>query len=666
MHVSKSFIVPAGAVGIGMTLFLVLGQGGASKAHTASKADLPKTGSSLTAAMDAPREVFEMPTCTGVAQSGDKPQNLENPIARRSAQRGLDFLTQATASWQEQNQCYGCHVQAVTLEALAVGRSNQYEVPQKGLNTVLEGMLTLPGGARNETGLGYSSKGSIYDAGKVFGVAALARYDQWVAGDLEKELLIEAGHVLGLQQSTGEVSVTYANAPVAIGPIQATAQAVVAWRQAYERSADTKWLIGISKAEDYLRGYVSSWRKTPSTSTQEINYAIMGLVATGMSNNDKTIVSLGRMLRSFQNEDGGWPMSNRGTSEPFATGQALYTLRLLGSTDADEGMSRGIHWLVERQQKSGGWSSTGFGKAEAMWGVLGLVSMDVLTLSISGLKDGQHVKGLQSLVVETTDNKGEGVVQVEFLVDDLLTYGTCGSSLSYDWNTGTLSTGKHIVDVMATNAEGKVSRRRFEVYAGDVYMTQLGSSYSDGGTELALRNIATKNTKAKVQIDIFSTTEGGKADKKLFSTTRENTPGAMRMHWNGLDAAGKAQDKGSYVARFRFVQEGKTLQEEQLPFVHDTHEAQIANFAQIEGSLALPSAANAVNAANAEVELIDEAGNVLQSVRSTKKGKYRFRNIAGGKNYQVRVKKKGFRSAPIPVQAEAAKQSKADFELIAE
>src|SRR5437899_411652 len=48
-----------------------------------------------------------------------------NPKARAVAQRGLEYLAKASADWTKKNRCFGCHVQAVTLEALAVGNHHQ-------------------------------------------------------------------------------------------------------------------------------------------------------------------------------------------------------------------------------------------------------------------------------------------------------------------------------------------------------------------------------------------------------------------------------------------------------------------------------------------------------------------------------------------------------------
>src|SRR5688572_24675061 len=59
---------------------------------------------------------------------------------RDAAQKGLDFLASDTVRWQQSNQCYGCHVQAVTLQAMSVGRHNQYTVEEKALDVVLAGI----------------------------------------------------------------------------------------------------------------------------------------------------------------------------------------------------------------------------------------------------------------------------------------------------------------------------------------------------------------------------------------------------------------------------------------------------------------------------------------------------------------------------------------------
>ena len=79
-------------------------------------------------------------------------------------------------------------------------------------------------------------------------------------------------------------------------------------------------------------------------------------------------------------------------------------LRQIGMTDKDSAVSRGTGWLKERQ-KEARWSSAGFGKAEARWACSAWSSVDVMTVSVAGVQDGQHVKGTVAIGVEASDNR---------------------------------------------------------------------------------------------------------------------------------------------------------------------------------------------------------------------------------------------------------------------
>lgn len=609
-----------------------------------------------------------MPTCAGAATPAGTP--IDNPEARGAAQRGLDFLAKEATAWGQRHSCYGCHVQAVTLEAFAVGRHHQYRIADTDLAAVLRGMLDHNGGARTAGGLHHGSS-EIGATGKLLGGAAFARYDQWIDGDLRDFLTVEAEAILAAQQDSGAVPMPWTSPPVATGPIQATAHAITTWKQAYERTADDRWLTAIQKAEGYLRGVVqpspAGWRAGSRTDSanaprrcapiqpaplgqQELAYAALGLVGAGVGAGEDVLVHVRAQLLERQNDDGGWGPRCDAASEALTTGQALYTLRMLGMTDRDPAVSRGTAWLIARQAQDGGWSHAGFGKAEAMWAVLGLVSIDVLTVAVTGVRDGQRVSGDRTLEIEARDNHGGGVAHVEIFVDDLRVHGACGATTAWTLAAAKLQPGRHTVDVRATNARGEVSRRRLEVFAGDVFMTQVGTSFHASETRISLRDIG-EDTDGARTIALEVARDG----KVVHTATQPGRQGPIQFTFRG--------DPGEYVATLRYTDAaGAVRQVADARFVHATEAYQQANYAQLEGALALPEAAAA---ANAELELVDEDGKVVARTLTTKTGNWRFKNVAAGKDYRVRVKKDGFEAAdaPAPVRAVKGKPQKVDMVL---
>ena len=67
-------------------------------------------------------------------------------------------------------------------------------------------------------------------------------------------------------------------------------------------------------------------------------------------------------LIGLQREDGGWSQTPYLTSDAYATGQALYTLRELGVPAVSPAMQRGVAFLLRTQHDDGSW----FVKSRAM------------------------------------------------------------------------------------------------------------------------------------------------------------------------------------------------------------------------------------------------------------------------------------------------------------
>ncbi len=577
---------------------------------------------------------------------------------RRSAQRGVFFLSRSTAQWQKQHNCYGCHVQAVTLEGLAVGKHHQYDVPSKDLELIVNGVLHSNGGARQPGGL---SASLFPRTARTFGGVAFARYDQYVDGKLRDDLLQLAKVLLEYQQQDGSVLGDHESQPVTTGPLQATYQAMQTWRQAYARTADDAWLAPIRRAEDFVARKVASWEGNPrGVYLQDVNYALLGLTAAGVSRSEEAAAKLARYLLSQQRQDGGWGFS--GASDPFATGQTVYALRQAGFTEEDTPVARGIRWLVSHQQQDGGWGAGGSGKAEALWAVLGLVSVDVVTVAVSGIRDGEHVSATQALQVEARDNEGGGIQKIELRIDDRPAHTAQGAKLRYTWDTKGLKTGKHTVDVVATNAKGRTARRRLEVYAGNVFLTSLGARFTGTGTEVSARNIAPRERTGQVVLRVRAAElKDGQPQPgaEVLRTTQPSAQGPLTF-LVGQGKDGKPLPHGRYFAELAFLDaQGQSLQEERLLFTHDTPERQRAQYGEVAGGLQLK---DGQQAANADVELVDAQGRVVQTTRSNEAGQFRFKSVDQGE-YKVRVRKEGFKADDLPVKSAPAQEAPASMTL---
>ncbi len=527
-----------------------------------------------------------------------------SPDARKGAQRGLGFVAREAAAWQATNKCYGCHVQAVTLEALSIGQHNQYEVPSEDMSLVVRGLTEVNGGSRGPNGLSVGGDAHhLIETSKEFGGAAFARYDALAGPELRDDLLKTADELTRFQQPDGALRTSDRRFPVETGPMQATTQAMQTWRQAFERSADEKWLAPLRRAEGWLQAQAQKLARDPEASIVDLNYAAIGLSSAGAQASEGTVRAIAGRLRGLARDDGGFGFQAGDASNAFATGQTLYALRLLGVGDDDAVVARGTSWLLEHQATDGGWSHAGSGKAEAMWAVLGLVSIDVLSVSVAGLEDGQHLGGSVALGVRATDNGNRGVERVEVAVDDVTVHRACGGAADYALDAARLSPGPHLVDVTAVNVRGQQSRRRFQVYTGAYYLTQLGTRFSDGGTLVSLRDVAPRAVRGEVVLRVFAAGDeaGGSArGGEVYREARSSTEGPLSFFWKGEGAHGR------YVAEVAFVDEAKkTVQSVEAPFVHDTLEVQHAAFGEVEGALSVNGAAPA---ANARVELARRAG----------------------------------------------------------
>ena len=574
--------------------------------------------------------------------------------AREAAHKGFTYLAAASIAWTKANNCFGCHVQAVTMEALTAAKHHQYDVKPSDIEAMTRALM-----------LGVTAGG--HATGVAFQGAAWARYDKYMDEKQTKQLLQYADELMRIQAEDGSIVDDDARLPITGGTMQTTYQAAQTWRQAYARTANDRYLSPMAKAERFLTRRSESWKSAEGVYVQDLSFALLGFASAGVTRSEPASMRLQRMILSRQNKDGGWALDGK-NSDAFATGQAIYALKVAGFSDADPAITSALSFLLSKQSPDGAWRTAKSGqngseKGETMWAVLGLVTVDVASIAVSGLTDGQHVAETVTIDASALDNQSGGISELSLSVDDVKLAVECGPKLKFSWDTTKVSAGKHVVDLVAVNGKGKQSRRRFEVFAGDVFLTDVGAVFDNATqtTRVSLRNIADPKHAGQVEVEFWSLEEKKDTPKaRVFVTSTKAEAGALQLTWDGKDEKKSQLPRGRYLAKVSFKDsKGAVRQTESALFLHDSDDVQRQTYGEVEGNLKL--GALGIGSSNTFVDLVDDKGNVIQTARSTEQGNYRFKNVTPGK-YKVRARKDGYEAREMPVAAEAnAPASKADM-----
>jgi squalene-hopene/tetraprenyl-beta-curcumene cyclase len=168
------------------------------------------------------------------------------------------------------------------------------------------------------------------------------------------ELKRIAGHLVRHQETNGSWS--WASAPPKNRPPPVFESDEVATRLADAAlapyvPADPKAKSDIRDARDRAAAWLA--REKPSDTTQAA--ALRVLVRALSGEPAKAFQSEIDQLLGRHNKDGGWGQVQGAPSDAYATGQALYVLKVAGvSSDRDE-VRRGVAFLVSAQKDDGSW-----------------------------------------------------------------------------------------------------------------------------------------------------------------------------------------------------------------------------------------------------------------------------------------------------------------------
>ncbi len=308
--------------------------------------------------------------------------------ARFAAQRGIEWLQPAAVEWQRNSQCFGCHVQAQAAMGLAVATRNGYLVSQAAVHELTDYMRVLQDVDGSESGLllvdnqsvmatQADGKGSHTPADQpimatLFAAMSFAYLDQVADNKRDATLVKFADWLAAKQQPTGELMPDLDEAPICQGSFMTTANAALAFMQAFAETGDSRYQAAGVKALDFIA------TGKPVTTQDEV-FSILALSHFGSPQQQALVNGLIAHLKTEQDGTGGWKETT-GSPGPnaFATGQVLYAFKESGVDTRSAEFTHGVKYLLHTQEDSGAWpvQNSASGRpsefAPTMWAVIGL------------------------------------------------------------------------------------------------------------------------------------------------------------------------------------------------------------------------------------------------------------------------------------------------------
>lgn len=273
-------------------------------------------------------------------------------LARRAAERGLHFLQQDAAQWRKDHQCATCHHGTMTVWALSEASSQGYAVAADTFAAMIkwtrDGQLAridLPRDKR--PGWSMVNTSALY-----LSLMALSVPKQGaIAADELKRI---AGHLLRHQEADG--SWAWSSAPAKNRPPPVFESDEVATLLGYLALGPHVPVDPKEKSEVRdARAKAAAWlaQTTPTDTTQAAALRLLVRVRAGEPATTRQAATDQFLAR--QNKDGGWGQLRNVPSDAYATGQALYVLRLAGVQSDREEVQRAVRFLVEAQKEDGSW-----------------------------------------------------------------------------------------------------------------------------------------------------------------------------------------------------------------------------------------------------------------------------------------------------------------------
>lgn len=262
--------------------------------------------------------------------------------ARHAVELALPRLQAAGPGFAAKTRCISCHHQSLPSVAVKLADAKGATIDRALASHPTQATLAVWARSRENMLLGNCSVFGFL-GNVTYGLFGLA--EEGVAPGPETDAVTSC--LIGLQKPDGSWEGGDTRPPLAgRNPFVYTALAARGLKMYSPPGRREETTSRIARARDFLR-------TAAPADTQEEAFKLLGLVWTGASSAE--IAKQTERLRSLQHKDGGWGQLPTMSSDAYASGQALYALRVAGSSASSDTYRRGVAYLLRTQLDDGTW-----------------------------------------------------------------------------------------------------------------------------------------------------------------------------------------------------------------------------------------------------------------------------------------------------------------------
>jgi ankyrin repeat protein len=316
----------------------------------------------------------------------DLPAKLDAPVLRAAISQAIPPLQKSSLESKQsfvnhasRQDCVSCHQQYLPLAAIGLAKRSQVQVDRAA---ELELVKIIQAGELNNTEADWQALFHP-DAAHTKGYALFGEGLDNLPADENIDSSVH--HLAAIQGKDGRWFNNLPRPPLQTSDVGATALAI----NALQRYPLPGRKAELSKQVERARKWL--WNVQPQNAENRA-YQLLGLAWAGES--APKLQPLAKTLVAEQRPDGGWSQLPGTKSDAYATGQAVYALRIAtGAENSNPAIERGRRYLLETQLEDGTWyvhrrafpfqptMNSGFPHGKDSWISAAATSWAVLALS---------------------------------------------------------------------------------------------------------------------------------------------------------------------------------------------------------------------------------------------------------------------------------------------